>query len=261
LSYQNGLCTRPPSRVAELGPGDSIGIGLAALLSGANHYYGLDALPLANLNRNAGVFEELIDLFRARAAIPGDDEFPGVKPKLRSYDFPARCYRSRTNGASSESGDRLKTLSSGFHDPVCRSWWNPEVIERGVVDMIFSQAVLEHVDGSRIGICRHAGVAGLGKDHVDDAALDDLRIPPGSDIPDQESGLKGSSIDRLIRSMLRSFGNDSIARENHKIAIWASHLETRRPGYCGARARNRSISSFEYARIAVEIREGSASSP
>src|SRR5450432_4034075 len=81
LSYQNGLCTRPPSRVAELGPGDSIGIGLAALLSGADYYYGLDALPLANLRRNVGVFEELIELFRARAAIPGDDEFPGVKPK------------------------------------------------------------------------------------------------------------------------------------------------------------------------------------
>ncbi|HWS68394.1 MAG TPA: hypothetical protein VN325_36960 [Steroidobacteraceae bacterium] len=147
LSYQNGLCTRPPSRVAELGPGDSIGIGLAALLSGANHYYGLDALPLANLNRNAGVFEELIDLFRARAAIPGDDEFPGVKPKLRSYDFP----RAMLSFPNERSIERIRrSIEDPFNpDSMIRyvaPWWNPEVIERGVVDMIFSQAVLEHVD-------------------------------------------------------------------------------------------------------------------
>jgi hypothetical protein len=147
LSHQNGLCTRPPSRVAELGPGDTIGIGLAALLCGSNYYYGLDALPLANLSRNAGVFEELIDLFRARAAIPGDDEFPGVKPKLRSYDFPGEML-SLPNERSIE---RIRRSIAEPYNPdsmirYVAPWWNPNVIERGVIDMIFSQAVLEHVD-------------------------------------------------------------------------------------------------------------------
>lgn len=146
-SYQNGLCTRPPSRVAELGPGDSIGIGLAALLCGADRYYGLDALPLANLRRNLGIFDELVELFRACTAIPGDEEFPGVKPRLQSYDFPAALFEC-------PDGPRIERIRRSIEDPLhpdsairyVAPWWDPKVIERGVVDMIFSQAVLEHVD-------------------------------------------------------------------------------------------------------------------
>jgi SAM-dependent methyltransferase len=146
-SHQNGLCTLPPQRVAELGPGDSIGIGLAALLCGADRYYGLDALPLANLRRNMGVFDELVELFRTRAAIPGDDEFPDVKPRLQAYAFP--------DGALNRpDADRIDRIRRSIEDPLSAGsmiryvapWWEPEVIERGLVDMIFSQAVLEHVD-------------------------------------------------------------------------------------------------------------------
>jgi SAM-dependent methyltransferase len=147
MSFRNGQCTQPPSRVAELGPGDSIGIGLAALLCGADCYYGLDALPLANLRRNLGIFDELVELFYARAAIPGDDEYPGVKPKLPSYDFPDGLL-------ASPDEQRIARIRRSIENPVnpdsmiryVAPWWSPEVIERGVVDMIFSQAVLEHVD-------------------------------------------------------------------------------------------------------------------
>ncbi len=147
LSHQNGRCARPPSRVAELGPGDSIGIGLAALLCGADRYYGLDALPLANLGRNLGVFEELVDLFRARTAIPGDEEFPGVRPKLRSYEYPDALF-------TPPDEPRIQRIRRSIVDPqnpdsmirYIAPWWNPEVIERGGVNMIFSQAVLEHMD-------------------------------------------------------------------------------------------------------------------
>lgn len=147
MSHQNGLWTRPPCRVAELGPGDSIGIGLASLLCGADRYYGLDALPLANLRRNLSVFDKLVELFRARLPIPADVEFPNIGPKLRSYDFPdALIIRADER--------RIERIRRSIEDPVgvdsmiryVAPWWNPEVIEQGGVNMIFSQAVLEHVD-------------------------------------------------------------------------------------------------------------------
>lgn len=150
MSFENGLCTQPPSQVAELGPGDSIGSGLAALLCGVDRYYGLDALPLANLRRNLGVFDELVELFRVRTEIPGDEEFPGVKPKLRSYGFPDALL-------SCPSEQRIEQIRRSLEDPgnpasmirYVAPWWNPAVIERGAVNMIFSQAALEHVDDLR----------------------------------------------------------------------------------------------------------------
>src|SRR6202165_1423753 len=51
LLWANGMRTIPDT-VAELGPGDSLGTGLAALLSGANRYYALDVVHYANTPRN-----------------------------------------------------------------------------------------------------------------------------------------------------------------------------------------------------------------
>src|ERR1700733_11905341 len=55
---------RLPAIAAELGPGDSIGIGLAALLSGVERYYALDLVRYTDLRKNLGIFDELVALFR-----------------------------------------------------------------------------------------------------------------------------------------------------------------------------------------------------
>ena len=78
-----------PETVAELGPGASIGCGLAALLSGCARYYGLDAVNKVSVDENMRVFDELVELFRIRSRIPNDHEFPGVFPLLENYDFPS----------------------------------------------------------------------------------------------------------------------------------------------------------------------------
>jgi len=59
-----------PNTVAELGPGDSLGVGLAALLSGASKFYALDVVLFANQTRNLQIFDELVELFKHRAARP-----------------------------------------------------------------------------------------------------------------------------------------------------------------------------------------------
>ena len=88
IAHMNGLPTAP-TNVAELGPGDSLGIGLAALLSGANNYYALDIVKFANIGRNLEVFDELVELFNKRERIPDSTEFPEAYPRLESYEFPA----------------------------------------------------------------------------------------------------------------------------------------------------------------------------
>jgi hypothetical protein len=75
--------------MVELGPGDSLGIGLAALLSGVHRYIALDVVRYADSARNVQILEELIALFRDRASIPDEAEFPRVWPRLSEYGFPA----------------------------------------------------------------------------------------------------------------------------------------------------------------------------
>ncbi|MGH7819827.1 MAG: hypothetical protein ACREQ9_08645 [Candidatus Binatia bacterium] len=75
LAAAAGLA-RPPARIAELGPGDSLGIGLAGLVSGSEQYVGLDIVPYARNVRNLEILDELVELFRRREAIPGPSEFP-----------------------------------------------------------------------------------------------------------------------------------------------------------------------------------------
>jgi SAM-dependent methyltransferase len=142
-----------PACVAELGPGDSIGIGLAALLSGAERYLGLDVVMHADLQRNLSVLEELIELFARRGAIPGDEEFPEMRPRLERYDFPARMLPASRLGAALDPA-RLERMRGALHVPgargamieYCAPWVDAAVIQPASVDMIFSQAVLEHVD-------------------------------------------------------------------------------------------------------------------
>ena len=48
------------TRIGELGPGDSIGIRLAALLTGASRYVGLDTVPFSAKADLEPIFEELV---------------------------------------------------------------------------------------------------------------------------------------------------------------------------------------------------------
>lgn len=151
LAGQHGLNT-DPQVVSELGPGNSLGIGLAALISGAHTCYALDVVPHTNLASNLPVFDELCSLFEQRAPIPDQTEFPLLKPVLERYDFPTHLL-DETRMATALSPARLQQLRAALQTPspdgpiqYQAPWDDPRVVRDGTVDMILSQAVLEHVD-------------------------------------------------------------------------------------------------------------------
>ena len=155
MAKRNGL-NAYPKIVAELGPGDSLGIGLAALLCGCDKYFAFDVVEYANAERNAKIFDELVTLFKNRTPIPGNDEFPNVNPDLGEYNFPADILdENRLQHALQQSRiERIRDSISDFHrkDSLIRykvSWYDASILEKESVDMIYSHAVLEHVDDLR----------------------------------------------------------------------------------------------------------------
>lgn len=153
LAAENGLTQAVPRCVAEVGPGDSIGVGLAALLSGAERYYGLDVVEFANTKHNLAVFDSLVDLFRKRAAIPALDEFPKLKPQITSFDFPSRLLPDRQLNSCLDPV-RLERVRMSIIDPKSQDsliryavpWMEKAKIEPNSVDMVISQSALEYIN-------------------------------------------------------------------------------------------------------------------
>lgn len=155
VAYKNGLPTQADI-IAELGPGGSLGIGLAALISGANKYHALDVVEYANNKRNIEIFDQLVDLFKKREKIPDETEFPRVKPYLECYEFPNHILTDERLSEALKQ-DRIQSLRNALlnlgsegEDDVQISYFVPwhdlKVIKEESIDMIYSQAVLEHVD-------------------------------------------------------------------------------------------------------------------
>lgn len=157
MAHTNGLCTTPTT-VAELGPGDSLGIGLAALLCGAKRYYALDLVQYAETSRNLALLDELVALFQKREGIPDHTEFPVMEPPLESYEFPSHILTDERLQASL-SPERMHQIRSALmslggdngksrpiHIEYVAPWHATATVKADHVDMIFSQAVLEHID-------------------------------------------------------------------------------------------------------------------
>jgi hypothetical protein len=135
------------AHIGELGPGESIGIGLAALLSGAAKYVGLDIVPFSSRANLESIFDELVQLYSHREIIPHANEFPLVRPRLDSYEFPNQLIDwSDFSNKASTIRDDLRSINNGqfisYHAP----WTSLDDVSTGTLDLIFSQAVMEHVD-------------------------------------------------------------------------------------------------------------------
>ncbi len=153
MAHKNGL-NPYPSSVAEFGPGDSLGIGLAALLTGGDRYYAFDVVKYVSLEKNIAILEELIGLYKNRERIPDDGEFPNIRPCLASYEFPHEVLPDEYLDAVLDP-NRTKPIREALLNPNCGNGkiqisyianWDARHIGKNSINMIFSQAVLEHVD-------------------------------------------------------------------------------------------------------------------
>ena len=143
-----------PKKIAELGPGDSLGIGLAALLSGCDSVVALDVIKYWNIKINLDIFDELVVLFKNKTSIPDSSEYPRVKPQLTNYDFPINIISDEMlkNSLSDERINKIRQEIKDIDNPensmikYCIPWDNNKIINKETMDFVYSQAVLEHVE-------------------------------------------------------------------------------------------------------------------
>jgi hypothetical protein len=141
-----------PAVIAELGPGDSPGTGIAALLCGCKKYIALDYFSYGTAANNVKIFDELVILFSNRTALPDEKEFPLVIPHLDNYDFPAHILTEEVL-AKSMAAERLAAIRKELADPGSSNIfvhyfvpWKVSDIKYETLDLFFSQSVLQYVD-------------------------------------------------------------------------------------------------------------------
>ena len=155
-AYEAGLNTNI-DKIAELGPGDSLGIGLCAVLCGAREYYAFDTKAHANSERNRKILDELVMMLNRREAIPDEAEFPNISPSLKEHSFPQHILTDESL-RKSLNPERLGAIHKALDDSRSSNiahigyvapWQDVSLYESeggGVLDMVFSQAVMEHVE-------------------------------------------------------------------------------------------------------------------
>ena len=156
-AYQNGFNVMP-QKIAELGPGDSLGIGISALISGVEQYFALDVVKYSNAEVNLRMFDELVKLFQQKSPIPDEKEFPKVKPYLKKYDFPTQIFPEgylikildeKRLAKIRKAISLLDSPDAAKEDEMIAyavPWKGTSLIASQSLDMIISQAVLQHVD-------------------------------------------------------------------------------------------------------------------
>jgi hypothetical protein len=152
LLWHHGV-RKMPDTVAELGPGDSLGVGLAALLSGVRNYYALDVVRHSDPTTNLRVFDELVDLFRQKTARPHKG-WPDFDAYLDENLFPSHiltnelldgCLAPSRIAFLRDAVAHCAQADAGMPIRYRVPWNDTRVIEAGSVDLIISHSVLEHV--------------------------------------------------------------------------------------------------------------------
>lgn len=142
-----------PSRMIELGPGRTIGVGICALLSGVDCYTAVDVSRHAHSEENIVVYDELIKRFRERAPYPQQPEIRDIARCLDAKGFPGSILTDAVL-KKSMSDMRLEEIRRNLRSPrgmveYVAPWTDSAAVEEGSVDLILSHSVMEHVNDPR----------------------------------------------------------------------------------------------------------------
>lgn len=142
-----------PGTIVELGPGGSLGVGLAALLSGTQNYYALDVVKHANLEHNVIILDELVELFKKRSGRPTKG-WPDYDRYLDSNLFPSHILTEEVLD-SALTPKRIGLIKNALLHPNSKDqgitikylvpWNGSHTIFKNSVGLIISHSVLEHV--------------------------------------------------------------------------------------------------------------------
>lgn len=148
LWWAHGI-RRIPESLVELGPGDSLGIGLSGLLSGVQQYTAVDVVKAANTERTLAIFDELVALFRRRASRPTRG-WPDFDAHLDENLFPGHIL-TEAHLETCLADDRLAAIRRSIQEesgdgPVRYvTPWGIDAVPEASVDCVLSHSVLEHV--------------------------------------------------------------------------------------------------------------------
>ena len=86
-AHMAGLDARPET-VVELGPGRSLGVGAAALISGSGRLHAVEPYDQPSIAANLAIFDELVGMFRRREpAIPYSASGRRLSPAPREFPY------------------------------------------------------------------------------------------------------------------------------------------------------------------------------
>jgi SAM-dependent methyltransferase len=141
---------KPVQAIAEIGPGDSLGTGICALLLGASKYLAIDVQSAANQDMNRRILKEMVEILQRCERIPDEREFPRLYPALSNYDYPKRLVQTADIRKIEKRIElALREMNSVNKSNKMIGYYTINevaAIGRGSIDFLFSQAVMCYPD-------------------------------------------------------------------------------------------------------------------
>lgn len=152
LLWASGMRSMPKS-IAEFGPGQSLGLGIAALLSGVTHYYALDVVLYESPDKSLAMLDAMIAMFHRRAGL-SRIHTPSIDQFLDANRFPSHIL-TEERLAESLAPERIALIRAALKQRISKDsvvsvqyiapWNDRNAVAHSSIDVIISHTVMEYV--------------------------------------------------------------------------------------------------------------------